>query len=150
MGLVPDPISLDAIDSEALRSMLRLDSFYPELSPEKVRSLFPTSGLYSFQEREAVIRQGTASRNLYLLLTGSVRVSRREGAAAKELAILHAPDIIGEIALLKPDAIRTADVDTLCRSRIYRLTCEDVKRIFQATPDLGNHLVALARERLAR
>ncbi|OIO06451.1 MAG: hypothetical protein AUJ52_12245, partial [Elusimicrobia bacterium CG1_02_63_36] len=110
--------------------------------------LFPKSGLYYFQENEAVIRQGTASRNLYIVTTGKVRVSQRRGAERVELALLEAVTMVGEIALLKPDAIRTADVDAVTTSQIFCLVRDDVKRVMEATPDLGRHLVELARKRI--
>ena len=145
---MPEPIAMNPITAQCLSRELGLTSFYPDLNPEKIKTLFPKSGLYYFQENEAVIRQGTASRNLYIVTTGKVRVSQRRGAERVELALLEAVTIVGEIALLKPDAIRTTDVDAVTTSQIFCLVRDDVKRVMEATPDLGRHLVDLARTRI--
>ncbi|PCI32002.1 MAG: hypothetical protein COB53_12775 [Elusimicrobia bacterium] len=147
---MPDPLDIDNLTAMQLGKVLGLESFYPDLNSGKLKSLFPNSGLYFFQRREAVIRQGTASRNLYILLTGKLRVSQKRSKETVELAELDAVTMVGEIALLKPDAIRTANVDTITTAQIFLLVRDDVQRVMEATPDLGKHLVGLARERLAK
>jgi len=143
-----DPIPIDGATAQRLSRELGLESFYPNLDSEKLKTLFPKSGLYYFQKDEAVIRQGTASRNLYIVLSGKVRVTQKRETETVELAILDAVAMVGEIALLKPDAIRTANVDAFTTSSIFCLVRDDVQRVMEATPDLGRHLVALARDRL--
>ncbi len=143
-----EPIQIDSFTSRLLSKELGLESFYPDLDPDKLKGLFPKSGLYYFQENEPVIKQGTTSRNLYIVLTGKVKVTQQREAEIAELAVLDAVSMVGEIALLKPDAIRTANVVTLTTSQIFCLVRDDVQRVMEATPDLGKHLVALARERL--
>jgi len=147
---MPNPVAMDVSTAMTLRDQLKLSAFFPDITPEKVKQLFPNGGLYYFSEGEALIRQGTVSRNLYILQTGQVRVTRKKDDGTRvELAVLPAPQLLGEIALLKPDAVRTADVDAVVPSRVFRLTADDVGRLNQATPELGKHLIELAKARLA-
>jgi CRP-like cAMP-binding protein len=147
---MPEPIQINGIMARALSEQLGLASFYPDLDADKLKALFPKSGLYYFQENEPVIRQGTASRNLYVLMSGRLRVTQDRPEGAVELAVLEAINMVGEIALLKPDAIRTANVIAVTTAQLYCLVRDDVQRVMEATPDLGKHLVQLARDRIEK
>jgi len=147
---MPDRMGIDEETAELLRTQLKLESFYPKLTPEKVLQLFPKSGLYHFEAGEKVILQGSKARNVYILQSGRVKVIKKAGATSTELAVLEAPAMFGEIALVNPDGIRTADVVAVVSSSIYYLRVEDVGRIMQATAELGDHLMKLAWERLGK
>jgi len=148
--VMPNRIPVDTETAEILRTMLKLDAFYPRLSVEKVAELFPKSGLYQFARGEPVIKQGAESKHVYILGHGRVQVTQRTGTEVRDLAVLEAPNMFGEIALIHPYGKRTADVTAVVPSSIFYLIVEDVQRIMQATSELGEHLMRLAAERLGR
>lgn len=145
---MPDQVPITQQTADLLKATLKLDDFYPQLTVDKLKELFPRSGLYAFQPNEKVIQQGSASRNIYIIESGRVRVTRSDGGAVRELAVLTDGAMIGEIAVLQPDGVRTASVSTITPCTIFYLVAEDVRRVMSASAALGEHLRALARTRL--
>ena len=60
-----------------------------------------------------LIREGQVGKDVYLLEEGRARVYRGHDNARKELAVVEAPSILGEMALLDPERIRTSSVVAL-------------------------------------
>ena len=60
-----------------------------------------------------LIHQGQVGKDVYLLEEGSVRVYRGQPESPQVLAVLEAPAIVGEMALLDKERIRTSSVMAL-------------------------------------
>lgn len=72
------------------------------------------------------------------------------GSMSGPVARLEAGSLFGEIALLQKDAKCTADVVAVEASRVYRLIYGDVQRVVKVNPELGQHLISLAKSRLGK
>lgn len=144
---MPERVELDNEAAARVRAALKLELFYPALTAAELQNLFPDSGLYRYADGDFVIQQGEASQDLYIVHAGSVTVTQTLGTAGGNLAALGPGETFGEIAIVR-GGFRSANVVALEPSLIYRLNRSDVARVLKANPELGRHLVELARKRL--
>ncbi|MFA5140997.1 MAG: cyclic nucleotide-binding domain-containing protein [Elusimicrobiota bacterium] len=146
---MPEPIRLDDGSAEFLRPRLKLEKFFPErLTPEEVRKVFPNSGLYSYPKDDYILYQGEESKDVYIILWGSVSITQTAGTAGVQLAVLGPGSIFGEMALLR-DGVRVASAIAAEDSGVFKLAYADVQALLAANRALGAHLKNLALERSA-
>jgi len=94
-----------------------------------------------------VIKEGTEGNSLYLIYSGSVRVTRKGEKAPLGTLVRH--DYFGEVALLKRRK-RTATVTTLEPTLVLILSGEQFKELIKQIPDLrSNFAVAVSSHKLA-
>jgi CRP-like cAMP-binding protein len=67
------------------------------------------------------IQQGQVGKEVYLLEEGSVRVYRGEAASPQTQAVLQAPTIVGEMAMVDPERIRTSSVVSVSDLRLLSI-----------------------------
>ena len=94
-----------------------------------------------------VIKEGTEGNSLYLIYSGSVRVTRRTVQAPLATLVRH--DYFGEVALLKRQK-RMATITTLEPTVVLILSGEQFKALIKQIPDLRpNFAVTVASHKLA-
>lgn len=67
------------------------------------------------------IQQGQVGKDVYLLEEGSVQVYRGEAASRQVRGVLQAPTIVGEMAMVDPERIRTSSVVSLSDLRLLSI-----------------------------
>ncbi len=141
---MPDPLRRPPTPQTAdlLFQALKLDGFFPELTPEHVEKLFPRSGLYEYPAGCALLRQGDEPSDLFVVCDGAVEIVR-DGA---RVASLGQGAIVGEISYLVGGR-RTATATALSSSTVFRLAFADIEYTFKHNPRLAEHLRGLARAR---
>jgi cAMP-dependent protein kinase regulator len=96
---------------------------------------------------EAIVKEGTEGPGLHLVVSGSVRVTRREGGEVLQVARLGPGDLFGEISLLmrKP---ATATVATTEDAALLVLSRDDFHDVTRDFPELlkGAYDIAVARD----
>jgi CRP-like cAMP-binding protein len=93
-----------------------------------------------------VIREGEQVPGLYLMLSGSVDVWKRDGDDKVLLATLGTGEVFGEMSLLN-NAPATASVTAAQRSTVLLLAREYVARLIEGLPALRAYLQGLGDER---
>ena len=68
-----------------------------------------------------LIREGQVGKDVYLLEEGSVRVFRGDPDSPRQVAVLQAPTIVGELAIVDPTRIRTSSVSALSNLRLLSI-----------------------------
>ena len=68
-----------------------------------------------------LIQQGQVGKDVYLLEKGSVRVYRGDAASPEVQTVLEAPTILGEMAMVDPERIRTSSVVSVSDLRLLRI-----------------------------
>ena len=117
--------------------------------PEELRrdaaDLFTSEDLTAGQ---LVFREGQPADAFYVIVSGSVAVTKRFPDGQRELACLHASDAFGEIGLLS-DSPRIATVRAVEPTTLLRLGREEFSQLLSRAPVLQQRLRALAAERVA-
>ncbi|MBI4347369.1 MAG: cyclic nucleotide-binding domain-containing protein [Elusimicrobia bacterium] len=139
-------LPVDAECAFTLFTALKLDGFFPELTADEAKMLFPRSALEKHAAGSAVLKQGDPGRDLYIIHTGWVSVTQAFGTAAAELSSLGPGAIFGEMAMMR-DGTRGANVVATTEAAIFRLAFADVQYLLKNNAKLGQHLQALATAR---
>ncbi len=144
---MPEQQHLDDTVAEFLRPRLKLEKFYPEsLKADTLKRLFPGSGLYLYPKDEYILYQGDETKDVYVVVWGSIAITQTTDTIGVELASLGPGSIFGEMALVR-DGVRVASAIAAEDSGIFKLAFADVQAHLQANRLLGVHLKNLALQR---
>lgn len=145
---MPEEIPLDDEAAERLRPALKLERFFPSrLKAKNLRMLLPHSGVWRYAPQEFIVHQGDSSRDVHVVLTGSVEITKTLGSAGAHIAALGPGDIFGEIALLQ-DGVRIANAVASEECAVFRLAFVDVQALMAGNAALAEHLRGLAESRI--
>ncbi len=127
------------IEASELATFLSNIHLFRSLSEEQIAMV-----VRELQERKIaaeveVVREGAESNSLYLIYSGSVRVTRK--SEKDPVATLVKQDYFGEVALLTRRR-RTATITTLEPTVVYELTGEKFSELAQKIPSLRQNFSA--------
>jgi CRP-like cAMP-binding protein len=94
-----------------------------------------------------IIRQDEVGDNIYLLQEGAVGIYRGESEPARFLAVLQAPTVFGEMAIMNEDRIRTANVNAMSDLRFLAIPIPLFVPMLRRIPRLKENLLNLVAER---
>ena len=86
---------------------------------------------------EVIFREGDAGDGLFIVLKGSVRISKRSATGEEALAVLEPPAFFGEMALIDL-AARAADAIANEPSELFFIPLQDLRSLIEV-----QHKVAL-------
>ena len=99
------------LDSETTLKLLATVKLFEGLDFEDIHAFIAHSSSASFLPEERIFAEGEPGRQLYVILTGKVEVSRRAGFKNQRLLRLGPGETFGEMSLLLPAGVgRTASV----------------------------------------
>lgn len=86
------------------------------------------------------IQQGQVGKEVYLLEQGSVQVYRGEAAAPQIQVVLQAPTILGEMAIVDPERVRTSSVVSVSDLRLLSVPIGTFLVFVRSYPSLKEKL----------
>jgi CRP/FNR family transcriptional regulator len=86
------------------------------------------------------IQQGQVGKEVYLLEEGLVRVYRGEAASPQTQVVLEAPTILGEMAMVDPERIRTSSVVALSDLRLLSVPIKTFLVFVRSYPSVKEKL----------
>jgi CRP-like cAMP-binding protein len=90
-----------------------------------------------FQAGEVIFREGDAGDGLYMVVKGSVRISKQSVTGEEALAVLEPPAFFGEMALID-FSTRAADAIANEESSLFFIPLQDLRSLIEA-----QHKIAL-------
>ncbi len=96
---------------------------------------------------QVVMRQGSESDSLHIVVKGKVEVERDVAGKTIHLAELRQGDIVGEMGVLNGDA-RTATVKALEDLETLEIGAAHLKKVFQQDPEVLLAVMKVINERL--
>jgi CRP-like cAMP-binding protein len=90
-----------------------------------------------FKAGEVIFREGDAGDGLFMVVKGSVRISKRSATGEEALAVLEPPAFFGEMALIDFSA-RAADAIANEDSALFFIPLQDLRSLIEA-----QHKIAL-------
>ena len=104
-----------------------------------------------FEANETVFEQGSTAQSIYLIKTGSVKVTHSTGIGPiqfkKDVATLKSGECFGEMGILTHNK-RNATVTCLEKSTMYVLKLTNFNMIFDKNMSFKDALEKIANERL--
>lgn len=128
---------------------LKNQELLASLSPETVEGIVKRMGEREFADHEIIFREGDAGDTLYFIVKGGVEIFKGEENASTVLAVLEAPDLFGDMAVLG-EGIRTTSARARGPVNLLFLKDKAIKILIQNTPETAFGLFRILTHRLAR
>ena len=132
-----------ALGKNAKVELLKRAPLFSECSKSELAALATTADELDLREGAVLTREGTPGREFFVLIEGTVRVTRN----GRKLAELGAGDWLGEIALLT-ESPRTATATATTPVRILVVTDRAFRQVVQKMPSIALKVLASVGERL--
>ena len=124
---------------------------YDKLSDDERVVLVGPESIQAFAKGDALFHAGDRGDTLYLLRKGHVAI--RSSTPLGEIAtftILSPGDVLGEVALLDPSAIRSATAVALDEVEVRVTSREQFERLRRAHPEIDRFLLQLMNRTVRR
>lgn len=129
---------------------LRFFGIFRDLADEQVDYIARRCGERTFSSGATIIRQGQVGNEMYLLEEGVIEVYLEYHDSIRHVAQLGAPTVFGEMAVVHPERIRTANVRAVTDVRVVSIPLEALLSSFRSWPVIKEKLREMVAERLAR
>ncbi len=103
----------------------------------------------AFQADQVIFREGDAGDGLFILLKGSVRISKRSATGEEALAVLEPHAFFGEMALIDFSA-RAADAIANEPSELFFIPLKDLRALIESHHQLALKILYALCEVLAQ
>jgi len=134
-----------ALGRNAKVELLKKVPLFAGCSKTELRELARTADEIDLRDGHVLTREGRPGREFFVLVDGTVRVTRN----GRKLSDLGAGDWFGEIALLT-NAPRTATVTATSPVNVLVITDRGFRRVVETMPSIALKVLACVGERLAR
>ena len=119
------------VDAEVLEQTL----LFNHMTGYQRRKAVLISELHEFKAGDLLVEQDTFGRSMYLILSGDVEVTRRDGDRSKLLATLRPGAVFGEIGYIR-ETKRTADVRAKSDVTALRFDYEKLQKDLKFFPNI--------------
>jgi len=124
-------------------ALLKNIPLFSELTEEDLAKLVDDFQLKRYDANEIIFHQGDTSRELYVILTGKVRIFKTSpGGGETTLQIFSTHNIIGEFAAID-DQPRSASARAIVGSELLVMSRAKFMQHLRATPDLATAMTQL-------
>ncbi len=134
-----------ALGRNAKIELLKKAPLFAECSKAELRELALVADELDLREGRTLVREGGPGREFFVIVDGTVRVSRK----GRKLADLAPGDWFGEIALLT-NTPRTATVTATSPLRVLVITDRAFRRVVEWMPTIALKVLATVGKRLAK
>lgn len=132
-----------ALGRNAKMDMLKRVPLFAGCSRAELRELALVADELDLKDGRILVREGQPGREFFILVEGTVRVSRK----GRKLNDLGPGDWFGEIALLT-NTPRTASVTASSPIRVLVVTDRSFRRVVESMPTIALKVLATLGERL--
>lgn len=128
-------------------SRLRTFDLFAGLSEEELAEIAQSCEELAVLPETLVIRQGQVGNEVFLMEEGSVSVYRELADGPRFVAVLQAPAVFGEMAIVNPERIRTGSVKAMSNLRLLTISVAPFLSFLRRFPTLKNKLRRLVAAR---
>ena len=136
-----------APSTETTYRIMRQVPMFAELNDAEAEELWRASKHVTAAPGELIIQEGAPGDTLYIILTGTLEVTKRDGDREITLATRQACDVLGEMSLLE-QAPRTASVRATETSELLAVDREAFRQLLAMHPDAAATLLRTVAGRL--
>jgi len=135
-----------AAERERILEALRRIDFLSVLSPDELETVARQASVQVYLPGEAVVRQGDAGSEFFIILEGSAEVRIGEGDKVATVATLHAKQFFGEMSLLTGEP-RSATIVAQTKLEVVVITKGILERPIMENPLLAERIGTVLAER---
>lgn len=127
--------------------LLKRHPSFASIGDDHLRNIVANSPIETMAERDVAFRQGDKGDFAYLVLSGEMAVEVETQWGQVRVALMHAGDLVGEIAAFAP-LQRTATVQATTVSRLLRLDQSVICGLIAEHPEVAMAVIGNLGERL--
>ena len=101
----------------------------------------------SFPKGAFLFRESEFGKEMYIIQSGKVGITKKAGGADRSLAILSSGDFLGEMAILT-DGPRSATAEVIEDSEVLVINPETFEALIQTSSDIAMKILRTLAERL--
>jgi CRP/FNR family transcriptional regulator, cyclic AMP receptor protein len=128
---------------DARLELLKGVPLFARCSKAELRQIAMLADVLDLDEGRTLIREGERAQEFFVVVEGSLRVTRK----GRKVSDLGAGDFVGEIALVA-DLPRTATVTTSTSVRLLVLTARGFRDLLGESPSIATKILQSLGERL--
>jgi len=135
------------VSGSGTEEALQKAAIFAGLADEARARFAGTLEVQAFDVGRIVITEGDLARDLYVVVTGEVEVTKKsKSGRSARIALLGPGDCFGEMAVVDVQP-RSASLRTLAPSRLLRMSAVDLERLrHEDMPSYAQVVMNLARE----
>ncbi|RFB05583.1 Crp/Fnr family transcriptional regulator [Parvularcula marina] len=139
------------IDKQAsIRFELRQHAFFAGIDDDGLDDLIAISQIKIFKGRQAICRQGEDAENMYVVLSGRIKIcTTSQGGKETVLAFMGPGEVLGEIAVLD-GGLRTASAITIEESRVLVIGRTGFISYLETHPKVALNIIGVLCGRLRK
>lgn len=138
----PEPAPTPEELTAELERQLRKVSLFEGLLPVHLRRIASLVHEVRLEKGQAIFRHGDAGDGLYLIVEGSIRISRNvSGIGEEALAVLAPGMYFGEMSIVDDDSPRSADAIAHESARLLMLPKDDLRDLMFVDRELAYELL---------
>jgi CRP-like cAMP-binding protein len=136
------------VDASQIADVLALSPVFAPLGQRERLELATRMRARHFQRNEVIFHRDDPSGHVYLIASGTVKVSvPQEGGQEVVIALHRGGDVFGEISLFDEGA-RSATVTAMTETLAFALANRDFMDVLRGNPDAMRQLLALLARRV--
>jgi CRP/FNR family cyclic AMP-dependent transcriptional regulator len=124
-------------------------SIFSGLSRKELQELSSNARERDYAPGQTLVRQGETGVGLFVILSGTVRVSQQSDGGERELGIFGKDAVLGELALLD-DLPRTATMTATEPTKTLIIPVWDFRATLRENPEISLKLLAVLSQRLRK
>jgi len=129
-------------------AVLRNIPLFREFEDAQLQQIAQTAAVRNYHKHEFVVREGDPGGTFYIILEGSVAVTRIASDGRETiLSILKGNDFFGEMSLFD-SSLRSASIKTLTDVTVGVIEEKEFLDMLDRTPKIGRYLVTALSQRL--
>jgi CRP-like cAMP-binding protein len=127
---------------------LRRVPLFANIAPADLQLIAGIAQERLFAAGEVIARQGDTGEELYIIVSGGIRVLARTGGEEVELAVRRSGDYVGEMSILTQNP-RMASLLAVEETRVLSIDNERFELLLRERPDTSLRVIRDLCERLA-
>jgi len=128
--------SIESLYSErAVHTYLRKVPFFAKLSPSVLEQLENKVKLITYKQGDIIFSEGETGNSLYIIRSGFVKVSKKQGDKEKIIAYISHGNYFGEMALLE-DEKRSATISAFTKTEVVQVLKDDFNDLLKIDPEI--------------
>ena len=130
----------DIVALQLDREVLVRCPLFEGMSPYETKKVVLLSAMQDFEQGETVIKKGTHSSGMYVVLKGEAHVQFKRGELQLDIDNLKAGDVFGEIGFSGEDVERTATVIAADSMTVVRIDAASARKGLRFYPRIAARL----------
>jgi signal transduction histidine kinase len=124
-------------------------AMFPTLTDEEIACLTERGKRERFAPGDAVFIEGEPARNLFVVLEGAIRITKRVGGGDVVITVHHPREFTGELSLLTQGAMNIASGHAVTETEVLRVESAALREVLIGCPTLADRFISAMSRRVA-